>query len=161
MIEDFIVSQNIDHYLSMLMTLDLKPEKQQMLRRLLVEEQSKSARNREQLELAERRIRQCKDRIKQLTKAGAELTGDDGRTRRDLTVIAALQAVQVEFETFQRALRDELEPFVVMLRTTAVAIFGTFDEAKASAQRFATANPGVVVMIIDRSNGDSHVVRPE
>jgi hypothetical protein len=159
MIQDFIVSQNIDH--SMLMKLELKPEKQQMLQRLLVEEQRKSARTREQLELAERRIRRCRDRIRQLTNTGAELNGDDRPAQRDSTVVVALQAVQVELETFHRALRDELEPYVVMLRTTAVAIFRTFDEAKASAQRFATANPGLVVMIIDRSNGDSHVVQPE
>lgn len=161
MIEDFIVSQNIDRYLSMLMEVDQEPDRQRMLQRLLIEEQGKSARNREQLELAERRIHQCRDRIRQLTNTGAEPNGDDGRAPRNSTVVTALQAVQVELETFHRALRDELEPYVVMLRTTAVAMFRSFDEAKASAQRFATANPGLEIMIIDRSNGDSHVVQPE
>jgi hypothetical protein len=158
---EFILRENIDHYLSMLMNPDVAPAKQLTLQRLLVEEQAKSPRDQEQLELAERRIRQCKDHIKTLKTGVADSDAGDSRAQQELMVVAALQAVQGELERFCRTLRDELEPFVVMLRTTAVAIFRTLDEAKTSAQRFANANPGLVVVIIDRSTGDSHVVQPE
>jgi hypothetical protein len=160
-LQDFIVGQNVDHYLSLLMKPDVEPDKQLTLQRLLVEEQGKAPRNREQLELADRRIRLCKDHVRKLKNGSAELNADDPSSRRDMTVIATLQAVQGELETFYRALRDELEPYVGMLRNTAVAIFRTFDEARASAQRFANANPELEVMIIDRSTGDSHGVRAE
>ncbi len=51
--------------------------------------------------------------------------------------------------------------FCIMLRHTMVDTSDTFDKAQRRARQFADANPTVVITIIDRSSGDSHVVVPE
>jgi hypothetical protein len=65
------------------------------------------------------------------------------------------------WDASQRTLRDELYPFCIMMQTTMVGVSASLDEAKRRAQQFEKANPGRVVTIIDRSNGDSHVVGSE
>jgi hypothetical protein len=56
---------------------------------------------------------------------------------------------------------EKLDRFCIMLRHTMVATSDTLDKAQCRAQQFAKANPAIVITIIDRANGDSHVVVPE
>jgi hypothetical protein len=76
-----------------------------------------------------------------------------------MALLATMKTTQQVLVDFEHTFRIELEPYCVMLRNAAVAICGSFAEAKSRAQTFADANPTLVVMIVDRSNGDSHVVR--
>jgi hypothetical protein len=157
---DFVANENIDHYLAMLQNPRLEPETQRTLQQLLVEEQNKLGRNREQLELAERRVHEGRERIRKLSKAVAHSGfGDDAQHR--LRAIATMKEIQRLFESYHRQLRDELLPFCVLLRQMPVTACRTFDEAQRQAQQFANANRDLVVLIVDRSNGDSHVVDPE
>jgi hypothetical protein len=157
---DFIANENIDHYLAMLQDAQLEPETQRTLQKLLVEEQNKLGRNREQLELAERRVHEGRERIRKLNRAVAYSGfGDDAQHR--LRMIATMKEIQSLFESYHREFRDELFPFCVLLRHMPVTTCRTFDEARRHAQQFANANRDLEVLIIDRSNGDSHVVGPE
>ena len=54
-----------------------------------------------------------------------------------------------------------LHRFCIMLRHTMVDTSETFDKAQHRAQQVANENPATIITIIDRSNGDSHVVAPE
>lgn len=56
---------------------------------------------------------------------------------------------------------ENLHRFCIMLRHTMVDTSDTFDNARRRAQQVAQENPAVIITIIDRSSGDSHVVAPD
>jgi hypothetical protein len=56
---------------------------------------------------------------------------------------------------------ENVHRFCIMLRHTMVDTSDTFDNAQRRAQRVANENPAVIITIIDRANGDSHVVAPD
>lgn len=60
--DKFIVHANIDRYLDMLKSSDLPAHKKSMINKLLIEEESKLARDWEQLEFAESRAAACRGR---------------------------------------------------------------------------------------------------
>ena len=157
MTTDFVATENVDHFVALLQDPRLEPETQKTLQKLLVEEENKLARNREQLELAERRVHEGRERIRKMK----SLLPRSRFALRDLGVIETMEEVQELLESFHRQLRDEIFPFRVMLGPTVVSTCCTIDEARVRGQHFANANRGVDVMILDRANGDSHVIKPE
>jgi flagellar biosynthesis GTPase FlhF len=145
-----------------LLSLDADPEKQATLRKLLVEEENKLARSREQVENSERlaskcaeQIRQGKARLERLS--GTRSTLDTSKFQRSVNLMETMQEL---FDNFQRRLLNKY-PYTVELQDTTVGVCSTLEEARRRAQQFADANPGRVVTIIDRSNGDTRVVGPE
>jgi hypothetical protein len=158
---DFIAQQNVDRYLSMLQKPELATDQQKTLQKLLVEEEDLLARSREQLELADRRVHDGKERIRKLKQTGAKLNADERARDANLSLVATMEATQRLLEKFHRQLRDELYPFCIMLQNTMVGVSVSLDEAQQRAQQFADANPKLVVTIIDRLSGDSDVVVPQ
>jgi hypothetical protein len=159
MASSFITKENVEHFLRMLQTPDLETATAGTLQKLLADELSKLTRNREELGLAQQRVREGADQIKRLQGiTDARRFDDEHRERSLMALLATMKTTQQLLVDFEHTFRIELEPYCVMLRSTAVAICGSFAEAKSRAQTFADANPTLVVMIVDRSNGDSHVV---
>jgi hypothetical protein len=128
---------------------------------LLVQEENLLARNREQLELADRRVHEGKERIRKLKRTVAKRNADERARDAGVTLVATMETTQGLLEAFHRCLRDELYPFCIMLQTTVVGVSVSLEEARRRAQQFADTNPGLVVEIIDRSNGNRHVIGPE
>ena len=158
---DFIAEQNVDHYLSMLQKPQLASDQRTTLQKLLVEEENLLGRNREQLELADRRVHEGKQRIRKLKQTVANWHADERAREPNLSLVTAMEKTQELLEDFHRTLRNELYPYCIMLQTSVVGVSVNFEEARRRAQQFADANPQGVVTIIDRSNGDSHVVKPQ
>ena len=155
---DFIANENIDRFLDMLRRPHLTTEKRTTLQALLVQEQDKLTRNREHLELSDRRVHEGKERVRTLRVIVATRTSDDPNRQRDETLLATMETTQSLLEQYNRRLHDEIFPYCIMLHTTMVGTCAAFDEAKQRAQQLANANAKHVVTIVDRSNGDSHVV---
>ncbi len=155
---DFIAQQNVDHYLLLLQKPELPTDQQRTLQSLLVEEENLLARDREQLELAERRVHDGKQRIRKLKQTVAQSNADQRLRDSNSSLVAVMERTQQLLEDFHRMLRNELYPFCIMLQTSMVGMSVSFDEARQRAQQFADANPGLVVTIIDRTTGDSHVI---
>jgi hypothetical protein len=146
-----------------LLSLDTDSEKQATLRKLLVEEEDKLAKNREQLEKAARltrkgadQVREGRERLEQLNaiKSKHDIKRDTPDYRRSVDLMETIQQL---FENFHRRLLN-IYPYSVQLRDEIVGVCSTRDEASRRARQFARANPGRVVTIFDRSNGDRHVV---
>jgi hypothetical protein len=161
MMRDFIAGQNVDRYLSMLLGSDFEPARQKTLQRLLVEEEDQLSRSREQLELAERRLHDGKVRVARVRKIAKDMRADEPPRERALSLLATMETTLELLEQFNRMLRNDLYPYCIMLQTTLVGVCTTLDQAEQRARQFANANPGLSVLIIDRSNGDSRVVEPE
>ncbi len=157
---DFIAQNNVEHYLSMLHKPELAADQQKTLQKLLVEEENLLARNREQLELADRRVLDGKERIRKLKQSMTEWKADDRARNVHLSLVATMETTQQLLEEFHRRLRDELYPYCIMLQNAMVGVCISLDEARQRAQAFADANPKRVVTVIDRANGESHVVLP-
>ena len=157
---DFVANENVDRYLGMLRRPHLTSEKRTTLQGLLVDELDNLGRDREQLELSERRVREGKERIARLRSMVSTLSFGDQRQQRDLSVLSTMEAIQNLLEDYHCQLRDEIFPYCIMLQSTMVGGCVSLDEARQRAQQFANINPKRVVMIIDRSNGDSYVVCP-
>lgn len=158
---DFAKNVNIDHLMEKLQNPRVEPEALMLLQKLLVEQQNKLGRNREQLELAEERVQAGSERISKLKFALATWNADKRPRNRDLSVVATMERTQRLLEDFRNKLRDELFPYCVMVQNNVMGIVSNIDEARRHAQEFANCNPDLVVTLIDRSNGDSNVVSPE
>jgi hypothetical protein len=161
MTSEFIALENVERFLTMLRNPEIERETHKTLQKLLVAEQDKLARNREQLELADRWVCDGKARIRELRRSLASSNCADWQHSRRLALIATMEETQALLEDFRRKLRDELYPFCIMLQHTMVGVTAALDEARLRAQAFAKANPELVVTIIDRANGGSHVVRAD
>ena len=160
-VRNFITEQNVDHYLSMLHKSEMTLDQRKTLQKLLTEEMDLLPRNGEQFELADRRVHEGKQWIRKLKQTIAEWNSDERQRNSDLSLAQTMETTQQLLEGFHSKLRDELYPFCILLQTTMVGVCVSLDEARRHAQRFADANPKLVVTIIDRSSGDSHVVSPE
>jgi hypothetical protein len=158
---DAVATESVERFLGMLQKSYVQRDVPKTLQRLLVEEEDKLARNRQQLERVERWIQEGSERIARLRVSAAALSSIDQSQRRELSALSTIEATQRLLEDYHHQLRDEIFPYCIMLQSTMVGSCVSFDEAQRRAQQFANVNPMRVVMIVDRSSGDSHLVSPE
>ena len=146
-----------------LVTLDTDPDRQASLRRILVEEVDKLAKNRERLENCDRLAASAgtpdtRGRRRPPTRLNGP--GSSRHTRKYQRTLDLMEAIQQLFENFHRRLLTKY-PYSVKLRDKTVAVCATFAEARRRAQRFAVANPEAVVTVIDASKGRTRTWHPK
>jgi hypothetical protein len=145
---DATLAKTLIFDLRKLTSLDSDPDKQAILRKLLVEEADKLASNREQLENHTRlaakagaQIRESREHLERLD--GFKSPGDTRDCQRSVDVMEIIQQL---VENFRRQLLT-MYPYSVTLRNEIVSVCGTLDEARRRAQQFANINPGAVVTV--------------
>lgn len=94
----YIAHANIDHYLGLLNDHDLASDKRDVVTKLLIEEEDKLAHDLEQLQFAEQRAAQCRDRLKRLRQTVADTA--------DLKVRAQGERLLANFEDLQRLIDE-------------------------------------------------------
>jgi hypothetical protein len=137
-----------------LVTLDVDPERQASLRKLLVEEEDRLARDRERLEKTARLVREGKERLERLDRINATHRPPGGP---GLAGVMAL--TQQLFENFHRRLLKEY-PYAVKLQGQTVGVCVTLEEARLRAQHFADANPQAIVTVVDGKRDRTEAVHP-
>jgi hypothetical protein len=139
-----------------LIALDRDPEKQAALRRILIEEEDKLARNRKQLENIERLARRGRELLREskATRERAKETRSASELRDYRRSLELMETIQQLFENFHHHLRT-IYPYSVKLHDKIVGICATLEEARRRAQRFADANPEVFVTVVDARQGRS------
>lgn len=145
-----------------LIDLDSDPQKQAILRKLLVEEADKLASNREWLEKraapaaeAGQQMHEGKASIEGLN--GINSPGDTCDCARAMDLKGIMQQL---FENFYGRLMTVF-PYSVKLRDEIVGVCGTLDEARRRAQQFAEVNPEAVVTITTGPQGRGETFDPE
>jgi hypothetical protein len=146
-----------------LFRLDSDPEKQEVLRRLLIEELDKLARKREQQEELEslilrgrEQVRNGGDRYEQQEQSNP--ASDNRDDRRTLELMETIKQLLENFQT--RVL--SMYPYAVKLRNTVVGVCATLDEAERLAKQSASANPDeAVVTVFDARQDRSETFHPE
>ncbi len=97
----------IDRYLTLLRN-ELDPDRQGSLRRLLVEEEDRLGRDREQLDLAARRVRDGQERLARLWNLVEEPSfGETPFEQNLLRLVANMEVTQGLLESFHRKLQDQ------------------------------------------------------
>ena len=104
--ERFLARANIDHYLGLLNDADLAPEKRTTVTKLLIQEEDNLAHDLEQLEFAEIRAANGRDRLNSLQSridsAPEELRAEAKR------LIANVEDIQILLEGFCHQLRNRV-----------------------------------------------------
>jgi hypothetical protein len=139
-----------------LIALDTDPEKQANLRRILIEEEDKLAKNRKQLEITERLVRKGKDLVRESKARSERAKGiKSANGLRDYRrSVELMETIQRLFENFHHQLRT-VYPYCVKLHDEIVGVCATLDEARRRAQQFADANPEYFVTVVDARQGRS------
>ena len=88
---NLIASRNVECFLKILQTPDMELDTAGTMQKLLAEEENKLGRNREELELAERRVREGWERVKRLKHLVAASRFDDEGRQRALTFLATME----------------------------------------------------------------------
>jgi len=99
-----VARTNIDHYLGLLYDVDLAPEKRAMVTKKLIQEEDNLAHDFEQLEFAEKRAADGRDRLNNLRNR-LDLTPKKFRAGTERLVFN-VEAIQHLLEGFCRQLRD-------------------------------------------------------
>jgi hypothetical protein len=102
----FIARANIDHYLDLLSDGACAREKRAMVTRLLVEEEDKLGHDLEQLEFAERRVADGRDRLNHL-RSRLDLVPEQQRAEAE-RLVAIFEDVQHLLEGFCHQMRDKI-----------------------------------------------------
>ena len=105
-LQDFISGQNIDRFLEQL-SQPLEPSRSEMLLRLLMEEEDRLGRSREQFDLARQRVTDGASRIGRLKTLAACYPPESDFARRALAVTATLERTQELIEAHYQRLRTE------------------------------------------------------
>jgi hypothetical protein len=101
--EKFIARENIDHYLHLLNGTGLGPEKRTTVTKLLIEGEDKIGQDLEQLEFAEKRAADGRDRLNHL-RSKCELAHPEHRAQAE-RLVANVEAIQKLLEGFCHHLR--------------------------------------------------------
>ena len=104
--EKFLARANIDHYLGLLNDADLAPEKRTTVTKLLIKEEDNLAHDLEQLEFAERRAADGRDRLHHL-RSRLDFTPKPHRAEAK-RVVANVEATQHLLEDFCHQLRNKV-----------------------------------------------------
>jgi hypothetical protein len=102
----FVARENIDHYLRLLNSTGLGPEKRATVTKLLIEELDKLRGDFEQLGFAERRAADGRDRLHHL-RSRLDLTPERHRAEAE-RVVANVEATQHLLEDFCHQLRNKV-----------------------------------------------------
>jgi hypothetical protein len=107
--DHFVARANIDHYLGLLDSSDLAPNKRPMIIKLLIEEEDKLSHDLEQLEFAEERFARCIQRMGHLTKLRDGFAdGSTDRARAEM-VLATFGVSYQLTEQFYRRMRQKAD----------------------------------------------------
>jgi hypothetical protein len=140
------------------LNLDPDPDKQAILRRLLIEEVDRLAENREQLERQARLVRKGEELVRQGRK---HLERQNGTESRDFQrSVELMDTIQRLFENFHQRVLDRF-PYSVKLQDRIVGVCVTLEEARSRAQQFADANPQAHVALVDTKQARTETVRPQ
>jgi hypothetical protein len=101
----FVARENIDHYLRLLNSTGLGPEKRATVTKLLIEELGKLGHDLEQLGFAEQRAASGRDRLNRL-RSRLDLAPE--HLRDDERVVANVEAIQHLLEDFCHQLRNRV-----------------------------------------------------
>ncbi len=107
--DTFVARANIDHYLGLLDSRDLAPNKRPAIIKLLIEEEDKLSHHLEQLEFAEARFARCIQRMDHLTKLRDGFAdGSTDRARAEM-VLATFEVSYQLTEQFYRRMRERAD----------------------------------------------------
>ncbi len=104
----FIFRANVDHFLGLLDEADLGPERRAVITKLLIEEEDKLGRDLEQLQFAETRAANGRERLNRLRETlngGGVAASDRAWTERQ---IANFEAIQHILDNFCHQLRQKV-----------------------------------------------------
>ena len=102
----FIARANIDHYLDLLSDGGCAREKRAIVTKLLIEEEDKLGHDLEQVEFAEKRVADGRDRLNHL-RSRLDLVPEQQRAEAE-RLVANFEDVQRLLESFCHQLRDEI-----------------------------------------------------
>jgi hypothetical protein len=102
----FVARANIDHYLDLLSDGGCAREKRAMVTKLLVEQEDKLGHDLEQLEFAERRVADGRDRLNHL-RSRLDLVPEQQRAEAE-QLVANFEDIQNLLESFCRQMRDKV-----------------------------------------------------
>lgn len=123
------------------------PDKQSRLRQILIEEEDKLSKDREQLEKSARWVRDGKKRVERL-----KTIMSTRKNSADRSLLSVMELTQTLFENFNRRLLNEY-PYSVKLHNEVVGVCETLEDARRRAQQFADGNPEVFVTVVDARRG--------
>ncbi len=133
-----------------LSALEADPDRQAVLRGLLIEEEDQLAKNREWLQNSERLIRQGRKRIgaakERLERLDGPNSGGDNRA------LELMETIQQLYENFCSRVLNEF-PYIIKLHDDTVGVCRSIEEARERAQQFADANPEFFVTLVDTPHG--------
>jgi len=101
----FVARENIDHYLRLLNSTGLGPEKRATVTKLLIEEEDKLAHDIEQLEFAETRAASGRDRLNQVRRKLLYISAPEHRAQAE-RLVANVEATQKLLDGFCHHLRN-------------------------------------------------------
>ena len=101
----FIARANIDHYLHLLNSTGLGPEKRATVTKLLIEEEDRLGHDIEQLEFAETRAASGRDRLNQVRRKLRDLSAPEHRAQAE-RLVANFEATQKLLDGFCHHLRN-------------------------------------------------------
>lgn len=102
----YIARANVDHYLGLLDDEDITPERRALVVRLLVEEEDKLGHDLEQLELAESRAAQGRNRLNRL-RSMLDIAEPANRVQAE-RLVANVEAIQNLLDGFCHHLRTRV-----------------------------------------------------
>ena len=103
----FIARANIDHYLDLLSDGGCAREKRAMVTKLLIEEEDKLGHDLEQIEFAEKRVADGRDRLNHL-RSRLDLVPEQQRAEAE-RLVANFENIQHLLEQFCRQMRDKID----------------------------------------------------
>jgi hypothetical protein len=103
----FVARENIDHYLRLLNSTGLGPEKRATVTKLLIEEFDNLGHDLEQLEFAETRAASGRDRLNQVRRKLRDLSAPEHRAQAE-RLVANFEATQKLLDGFCHHLRNKV-----------------------------------------------------
>jgi hypothetical protein len=103
----FVTRANIDHYLELLSDGGCAREKRAMVTKLLIEEEDKLGHDLEQVEFAEKRVADGRDRLNHL-RSRLDLVPEQQRAEAE-RLVANFENIQHLLEQFCRQMRDKID----------------------------------------------------
>ena len=103
----YVARANIDHYLDLLYEPELAPERRAVIIKLLIEEEDKLGHDLEQLEFAETRAANGRERLRHLRKQ-LDAAGPADRAQLE-RVVTNCEAIQHLLDSFSHRLRTKVD----------------------------------------------------